>query len=220
MKKLNVFALAILALSPPVWAMESLNDYDLTEVTGQAGADLSFKFRLNHNDNAQFDTALCSDMRYCRLGLSLNNRYHDGTQDTVDPITGVITASTSGRKQWLVLKGIQGTVIIPELRIDGSTVTWSNGGVTQPAVVLGFSKEKPIEIRNFGFQSLAIETDTVAAEGAGNTPGYLVSADSPIDYTGFDAGREKGFIGLNINSNLSITGHVKMFACGSNHPRC
>ena len=34
MKKLNVFALAILALSSPVWAMESLNDYDLTEVTG------------------------------------------------------------------------------------------------------------------------------------------------------------------------------------------
>lgn len=218
MKKLNVFALAILALSPPVWAMESLNDYDLTEVTGQAGADLSFKFRLNHNNNAQLDTALCSDMRYCRLGLSLNNRYHDGTQDTVDPITGVITASTSGRKQWLVFKGIQGTINIPELKLDGSTVTW--GSVTQPTVIFGFTKTKPIEIRNLGFQSLSIETDTVAAEGAGNTPGYLVSADSPIDYTGFDAGREKGFLGLNINSNLSITGHVKMFACGSNHPRC
>lgn len=221
------YLLGIIALSLSVssaYALENLNDNDLTEVTGQAGADLSIKMSLNHTAAAQFDTTLCADKRFCRLGLSLNNRYHDGTQDTVNATTGAITPSSTGRKQWLVFKGIQGTINIPELKLDGSTVSW--GAVTQPTVIFGFTSTKPIEIRNLGFQALSIETDTCTeantncSTGSANTPGYLVPVASPSNYTGFDAGREKGFMGLNINTNLSITGSIKMFACGSNHPRC
>lgn len=210
-----------LLLTLPAFALEDLNDDDLNNVTGQAGADLSIKLSLNHTSTAQFDTTLCSDMRYCRLGISLNNRYDDGSQDTVNG-DGTITPSATGRKQWLVFKGIQGTVNIPKITLDGATVSWASGlgSVSQPTVIFGFDPTQPIEIRNLGFQSLSIETDTVAAEGSGNTPGYLVSAATPSNYTGFDAGREKGFIGLNINANLALTGNIKMFACGINHPRC
>lgn len=208
--------LVISVLMSSSYALESLDDSQLTEMTGQAGADLAIKMSLNHTDAAVFDTTLCSDMRYCRLGLSLNNRYHDGSQDTIDG-NGVITPSATGKKQWLVFKGIQGTINIQEMKIDGETVTW--GSVIQPAVKLGFTATKPIEIRNLGFQSLSIETDTVAAEATGNIPGYLTPA-TLYGGTGFDATREKGFVGLNINTNLAVAGTIKMFACGANHPRC
>ena len=68
---------------------------------------------------------------------------------------------------------------------------------------------------------MSIETDTVANEGIGNVPGYLTPA-TLYGGTGFDAIKEKGFLGLSINTNLSLTGSVKMFSCSSanNHPRC
>ena len=89
----------------------------------------------------------------------------------------------------------------------------------QASIKLGFTPTKPIEIRNLGFQSLSIETDTVAAEGGGNVPGYLTPA-TLYGGTGFDATKEKGFLGLNVNTNLSMMGSVKIFSCSSGHPRC
>ena len=87
-------------------------------------------------------------------------------------------------------------------------------------------------IRNFGYQSLAIETDTVANEGGGNLPGYLakgsggsgVTAYANGKYTApanlFDLGRETGFMGLNTYGNLALAGTIKIFSCDTNHPRC
>ena len=205
-----------LLLFVPVYAMESLNDEALADESGQAGADLTLKFKTNHDNNDGFS---CADLIYCRLGLSLNNRYHDGSQDSYDG-SGNRVQSTTGKKQWLVFKGIQGTINIQELKFDGEDVVY--GTTTKGSLKFGFTSTKPIEIRNLGFNSLSIETDTVANEGTGNLPGYLVSSASPGTYTGFDAGREKGFLGLNVNTNLSLTGSIKMFSCSSanSHPRC
>lgn len=223
----------------PTSAMESLDDNNLSEITGQAGADLAIKFTINHDANANF---VCADFVYCRLGLSISNRYHDGSQDTY--LSGDRVPSTSGRKQWLVFKGIQGTINIPELKFDGEDVSYY--GVTRGSLKFGFTPTKPIEIRNVGFHSLSLETDTVANEGSGNVPGYLSvftgnngtskqSVNGKYDYTtsvtegtityntnAFDHGREVGFLGLNINTNLSLTGSIKMFSCaGANgHLRC
>jgi len=199
----------------PVQAMESLDDQGLSEITGQAGADLSIKFTINHDSSANF---VCADLVYCRLGMSLNNRYHDGSQDTYDG-SGNRIQSTTGKKQWLIFKGIQGTINIQELKFDGEDVLY--GTTTKAALKFGFTPTKPIELRNFGFQSLSIETDTVANEGASNVPGYLTPA-TLYGGTGFDASKEKGFLGLNVNANLSLTGSIKMFSCSSanSHPRC
>ncbi len=201
----------------PVQAMQGLDDGELQGVVGQAGADFSLKLTLNHRSDYTFDTTVCSDLVYCRLGLSLNNRYHDGTQDTYDVGTGVRTPSPTGRKQWLVFKGIQGTINIQQIALDGEDVQY--GATVQASIKLGFTPTKPIEIRNLGFQSLSIETDTVAAEGGGNVPGYLTPA-TLYGGTGFDATKEKGFLGLNVNTNLSMMGSVKIFSCSSGHPRC
>lgn len=200
----------------PVQAMQNLDDTELQGEIGQAGADFSLKMTLNHLSDYSFDTTVCSNLVYCRLGLSLNNRYHDGTQDTYD-VNGVRTPSPTGRKQWLVFKGIQGTINIQQIALDGEDVVY--GSTVQASIKLGFTPTKPIEIRNLGFQSLSIETDTVAAEGVGNVPGYLAPA-TLYGGTGFDANKERGFLGLNVNTNLSLMGSIKIFSCSSGHPRC
>lgn len=208
-----------LLLSTSLYAMESLDDTSLENVTGQAGADLSLKMILNQDDNANF---LCADLLYCRLALSLNNRYHDGTQDTYDA-QGSRVPSATGRKQWLVMKGIQGTVNIQQIKLDGEDVIY--GGLNHAAIKLGFDPTMPILFRNVGFQSLSIETDTCTegnqncSAGSTNLPGYLTPATT-YGGTGFDANKEKGFIGVNMNGNLSMTGQVKIFSCGTSHPRC
>lgn len=205
--------LTLLFVSTSLFAMESLDDQSLQNITGQAGADLSLKVSLNHDSNANF---LCADLLYCRLALSLNNRYHDGTQDTYDA-QGNRIPSPTGRKQWLVMKGIQGTVNIQEIKLDGEDVIYN--GISHAAIKLGFNPTKPIEFRNVGFQSLSIETDTAPESNSGNVPGYLTPA-TPYGGSGFDANKERGFIGVNMNGNLSLTGDIKIFSCGSAHPRC
>lgn len=202
-------------VSTSIFAMESLDDSNLEKVTGQAGADLSLKLILNQDDNANF---LCADLLYCRLALSLNNRYHDGTQDTFDA-QGNRFPSATGRKQWLVLKGIQGTVNIQQIKLDGEDVIY--GGLNHAAIKLGFDPLKPIQFRNVGFQSLSIETDTCTEsnQNCTNLPGYLTPATT-YGGSGFDANKEKGFIGVNMNGNLSMTGQIKIFSCGTSHPRC
>lgn len=220
-KTLSIGCLVIgcLGLSPLATAMENLNDVDLQQVTGQAGADLSLKINLNHTSAGVLDTsaAVCGDLRFCRLGISLNNRYHDGTQDTVNATTGVITPSITGRKQWLVFKGIQGTMNIPYIGLDGEDITYAS--TQHAAIKLSFDPNRPIQLKNVGFESLSIETDTVAAEGAGNVPGYLTPA-TLYGGTGFDATKEKGFMGMKMTGNLSLTGNIKIFSCGDSHSRC
>jgi len=208
----------------PAQAMQNLDDIELQEAVGQAGADFSLKLTLNHRSDYTFDTTVCSDLVYCRLGMSLNNRYHDGTQDTYDG-SGNRIPSPSGRKQWLVFKGIQGTINIQQIALDGEDVSYGSGPTVQASIKLGFTPTKPIEIRNLGFQSLSIETDTCTeantncSSGVTNIPGYLTPA-TLYGGTGFDATKEKGFVGLNVNTNLSLMGSIKIFSCSSGHPRC
>ena len=219
MKKLALLLCLVTSMSAQA-ALESLNNSDLQQVDGQAGADLSLDLKLNHTATSTFDNgtnAICEKVEYCRLGISLNNR------------------NDAGKKQWLVFKGIQGSINVQQLKLDGADLTYktlANVDVVKAAINLGFDPKKPILMRNVGFNALAIETDTVANEGAGNVPGYLalgsggtgVNAYANGKYTNttnnFDLGRETGFVGLMINGNLSIAGNIKMFSCDGTHPRC
>lgn len=244
MKKSFLSFVTLMCITTSIYALEPIYDAELQQIDGQAGADLSLYLSLNQKTGAavpaniamynpaitpQFDTSVCqsAQLEYCRLAIALNNR-------TADVVNGVHTSrgDNLGRKQWVVLKGIQGTINIPKLGLDGTDVSY--GSVTnKAAIVLSWDPKVPVEIRNFGFQSLSLETDTVANEGIGNLAGYLnttkyTAADGLFDANNpFTPGvaREKGFLGVNMNANLSMTGTVKIFSCAPSgqafaHPRC
>ena len=197
-------------------------------VDGQAGADITLEMRLNQKADYSFDTDICTSAKieYCRLALSVNNRYDDRSYKdnagTVYEANGSTAGATLGKKLWLVFKQVQGTIKFQEIKLDGTDlapyVDDNSATVLKAAVQLGFDASKPVLIRNFGYGSLAIESDTVDNEGIGNLPGYL--AKGTYTTPGFDNGREIGFTGLNINANLALQGTVKIFSCDANHPRC
>lgn len=157
------------------------------------------------------------------------------------------TIGNKGRKLWVVFKGLQGTVNIQKIGLDAVDLQYAPktgaGTVTKPAIQLTFDGTKPIQIRNFGFNALSIEQDTGTVLSYYDASNNLIEGTStnPQDYgflktgtytavaqstgaTGttannYDVGREKGFLGLQMNGNLAIDGKVQIFAC-SNHARC
>lgn len=224
MKKL--LSLCLFMLSSTSFAMEALNESELQNVEGQAGADISLTLSLNHTSTYQLDTNLCgasgsNDIRNCRIAVNFNNR-----QDA------------NGNKQWLVFKGIQGTIKIPKMGLDGADLKYvsdtTNTEIIKPAILLSFSKNYPILIRNFGFDTMAIETDNPNATSNENKVGYYAlnsggSTESNYSNTyvngrytvaGYDNGREVGFTGIKMNGNLSLNNKLMIFSCDSGHPRC
>ncbi len=245
----SLFALCTVLFATSSFAeLSGLSDVELQTTTGQAGADLNLALSLNQSnitggapsttllamyDPARtplFDTSLClkNALEFCRLAIALNNRSVDASGNPL--------GTNVGKKQWITFKGIQGTVNIPKLGIDGVDVAYGN--VTKAALMFSFDPKVPIQIRNLGFQSLAIENDADLNADATPTPtssntstrGYLNKGQYTATDGAFDAnnpnytdvvGREKGFLGVNMNANLSMTGSIKMFSCaGGTHPRC
>lgn len=225
--------LALLAVSQIAMAdVQVMSEEELQAIDGQAGADISLEMRLNQDENYNFDTALCAKFEYCRFAINLNNRNDDGS----------VTGSATGKKLWLVFKQVQGTIKFQEIKLDAVDLTpyvGDNSSTVQKAAIqLGFDETKPILIRNFGYQSLAIESDTCTEANAScippetvNTPGYLAKSsggvagvseylDGKYIYAGFDNGKEVGFTGLNIHGNLALKATLKIFSCDANHPRC
>lgn len=227
MKKITFILLASL-LHVPSYALDVLSDDDLQKVEGQAGADLSLKLTLNQRfDVTQskyiFDETLCKDLEYCRLALSVNNRYIKNGQ----------ASSTDGNKLWLVFKGIQGSINIQKLGLDGMDLTYkANGGAEKIKAVmqLSFDAAKPIQIRNFGFNALAFGQDKFTSN-ANSEVGSSVASDygylqvtkydnSNAPNSVYDHGRETGFMGVQMNGNLAMQGKVMIFGCDATHPRC
>lgn len=228
MMKKMLLVLLLGLMTTPLYALDALNDSELQSIQGQAGADLSLKLSLNQKlDTATgkyvLDDALCKDIEYCRLALSVNNRYIKNGQ----------ASSTEGNKLWLVFKGIQGTINIQKLGLDGVDLTYkSNGGAEKikAAMQLSFDASKPIEIRNFGFNALAFGQDKFTSS-TGTEVGSSVASDygylqvSKYDATNapgstYDHGRETGFMGVQMNGNLAMQGKVMVFGCDATHPRC
>ncbi|NHC04594.1 hypothetical protein G9F31_12605 [Acinetobacter sp. 187] len=229
MKKTIALLITTLMVSP-VYALEALSDDALQNVEGQAGADLSLKLSINHkleNGKYVFDNgtgAVCADVQFCRLAVSVNNRFIDNNGQA---------SSGDGYKLWLVFKGIQGTINIQKLGLDGMDLSYKDDGGAdkiKAAMQLSFDATKPIEIRNFGFNALAFGQDkflTTAGVEAGSTNasdyGYLqVTRYDTSNAPGsvYDHGRETGFMGVQMNGNLALQGKVMMFGCDASHPRC
>lgn len=184
--------------------LHELNNDELSQVQGQGGADLSLTLSINHAVPAaattvpfQYNCADASSQEYCRFAINFANR-----QDA------------NGNLYWLVFKKIQGTIQVNRIGLDGATVTVASN-TYRSALRLEFYDTSPIKIRNFGFESLAIETDTGSAA---SQKGYL---NKSTYTTGFDQGLERGFVGLNVHGNLAMSGTVKLYSCNpSGTTRC
>lgn len=244
MKKNILFSSLLVLFTSAHAELQTLDNQQLQQVEGQASAaTIDWTLSLNQTSPGVFDTTTCSDLRFCRFAVSLNNRYDDGSYVTRDPITNIETIhdkngnviTATGRKQWIVFKGIQGSIQLQKVDIDGVDLLYrsdaENTGVPdqiKAALQVSFKAANPIKIRNFGFNALSIETDTVANEGAGNVPGYLnadkygATAGTNIKVTTsvYDQGRETGFMGMMMNGNLALQGNLKVFSCDGSMKRC
>ena len=229
MKLLSTLLIATMVCTQS-FALEVLSDNALQEIEGQAGADLSLKLSLNQkmvDGKYVFDNgagAVCEKVEYCRLAVAVNNRYVDANGQA---------SSTGGQKLWLVMKGIQGTINIQKIGLDGMDLTYkSDGGADKikAAMQLSFDPKSPIQIRNFGFDALAFGKDTfvssATSDGDSANPadhGYLQVSrydSSNAPKSAYDHGREKGFMGVRMNGNLALQGKIMMFGCDASHPRC
>lgn len=230
MKK-NMLFIFMSLVSVSTFALEPLSDQELQSVEGQAGADLSLKLSLNQKGDGSFDSTLCKNVEYCRLAMSLNKRFVSLKTD-VD-VGNIYTEanSDSGHKLWLVFKGIQGTINIQKLGLDGADLTYKNDVGTQiikPAIQLSSTASIPIQVRNFGFNALSIEQDgfnsTSTAEGVGAAAsdyGYLKTSTYASDNASvYDRNKETGFTGMMMNGNIALNGKVMVFSCDASHPRC
>ena len=229
MKK-NMLFIFMSLMSLSAFALEPLSDQELQSVEGQAGADMSLKLSLNQKADGNFDSTLCAKVEYCRLAMSLNKRFVSQKAGDVNNIFSDAN-SDSGHKLWLVFKGIQGTINIQKLGLDGADLTYKNDGGTQiikPAIQLSTTASIPIQVRNFGFNALSIEQDsfnsTAAVEGVGATAadyGYLKKTTYASNNASvYDQNKETGFTGMMMNGNIALTGKVMVLSCDASHPRC
>ena len=241
MKKSILFSSLLVLFTSAHAELQSLNNQQLQQVEGQASAaTIDWTLRLNQKETTAgsgvytFDTDTCADLRFCRFAVSSNNRYDDGSyvsnDGTIHKKNGDVTTAT-GRKQWLVFKGLQGTIQIQNMDISGDDLKYTadnNDEKIKAALKVSFKKEYPILIRNLGFSALSIETDTVANEGAGNVSGYFnadkygatAGPDIKVTTSVYDQGRETGFTGITMNGNLALQGNLKVFSCDASMKRC
>lgn len=199
MKKITTLLL-LLSASVAHAGLQTLNNQELQAVEAQAGADLSLKLSLNHdimsdNDlqNAVKPTFNCTELPYCRLAISFNKRFvQKNTGDTDDLWTKAasdpsnLTEAVKGRKLWLVFKGIQGTINLQKMGLDGVDLIYVDDDGKdriKPAIQLSFDATKPIQLRDVGYNALSIEQDKVLSYYDKDT-GKLIeeSSSTPGDY--------------------------------------
>ena len=236
MKRSILFSSLLVLFGTAHAELQTLDNQQLQQVEGQAGATINWTLSLNQTSPGVFDTTTCSDLRFCRFAVSSNNRYDDGSYVSNDGkihnADGTVITTATGRKQWLVFKGLQGTIQIQNMDISGDDLKYTADNGTdekiKAALKVSFKKEYPILIRNLGFSALSIETDTVANEGAGNVSGYFnadkygatAGPDIKVTNSVYDQGRETGFTGITMNGNLALQGNLKVFSCDASMKRC
>ena len=237
MLKKSYLAVVLLVSATAHAGLTGLDAQELQEVRGQGGADFNWTLSLNHryaNDLSKKDISLhdlqtgqvasiddayytysCQNNVQCRLAISPNNHTEKGNQ------------------KWLVFKQIQGTIQVEKFSLEGTTIINKNGD-PQTAMKLSFFDDKPLKIRNLGFNNLAVESDTDTEKGYLKTTVYNQYQAYTVDSTGkkttfatdipaFDKDTETGFMGLNMHGNLHMTGDLKIFSyncTGATGARC
>ena len=128
MKRSILFSSLLVLFGTAHAELQTLDNQQLQQVEGQAGATINWTLSLNQTSPGVFDTTTCSDLRFCRFAVSSNNRYDDGSyvsnDGTIHKKNGDVTTAT-GRKQWLVFKGLQGTIQIQNMDISGDDLKYT-----------------------------------------------------------------------------------------------
>ena len=211
----RVIALASCALFTfPAFALESLTDDQLSSSTGQAGAEIDLTLKINVDDSNNYNCE--ANTTFCRIAFSPNNR-----------------------SEWIVLKGFRGSISLQGVRLDGA-IDISGLGRNGIKLTFDPSKPIEIRNLGFDALSIEQDftagtyTPTQGANGyteelnSGEgylAPGYYGDFSSSPDPNGvsgynnaafynvqaFDQGRERGFIGVTMNGNLSVDGSLTIF---------
>ena len=260
MKKIIFFLAPLYAVSANA-EMKSLDNEALQQVDGQAGVNLGLVLRLNQVDgagnfsttpgtstpNTSYDVTNgttyanmtadprasldCTNIQFCRLAVAVAGQGQNSTYSTTSPFA----QDANGNIYWLVLKGLQGYINIPQLGLDvvSLTSTTTSGSTSTStniqALQLSLSSSQPIEFRHFGFAALGVEVGTGAGTSS-MTPGYLNEDSGTTDgetyvnglynsSAGFDSGREVGMLGLDIHGNMAVNANIAVFGCNGSTPR-
>jgi hypothetical protein len=218
--KLLFIALAICATVGPAYAaLNEMSNDDLSAVdarAGQTGLLIGLELRLNQNSSAGTDTAGAlnctgANLVYCRVGVQFNQV-----------------------ADWLLFKGINGYIHIPQILLYGANLTDTNvigssAPVNQSAIAVNIvfpnsTNGTAIKIRNFGF--------TLGLQPEINSSGVLSSISAANDQSSYykystyqtdntqpfysayanDTGKETGIIGVKMNGNLNVGGTLYVFA--------
>ncbi len=171
--------------------LQTITNDEMDVEVGQAGVAISLEMRLNAD---AVGNSLCGTVALpsveCRIALGINNRGRPGID-----------------QEWLVFKGVFGRIYVPYLSLDADTVTYTSdvdgSSQTIAAGKLGYGgPTNKIQINHLTISNIAMEYDTSAVN------------------RGYNVAGEDGFLGIEINGNVEMSGTLKIFPCTSNHPRC
>ena len=167
----KMFCIALMC-SPLTHAnLIALENHELTQATGQGGADLSWTLSLNHEYAENLELSNISKFNGGTKPTEVYYRYSKNCADNNVLCRLVIAPNNhednNGNKKWLVFKQIQGTIQIDKFSLDGTTII-NHKNDPQTAMQLKFYDDKPLKIRNLGFAALSIETGS----GQGVNEGY------------------------------------------------
>lgn len=197
MKKILSFIVLVLSVGAANAELRPISNEEMDVETGQAGVALSLELRLNADaaGNSLCGTAALPLVE-CRMALGLNNRGLPGLN-----------------QEWLVFKGIFGRIYIPYLTIDADEVTYTSdvdgSGQTVSAAKLGYGGAlNKVQINHLTISNMSMAYDTSPTDRGYNR----MTLDASLN--------ETGFLGVEINGNVEMSGTLKIFPCPSNHPRC
>lgn len=219
-------SLALVALCVGTSAHAALNELDdqtLSQVEGQAtGVQISLSAAINqvtpgvsNCGSGAGNTPLVN----CRLGLQLNNVAN-----------------------WLLFKGFNGYINIPQITLYGVNLTASpiSSTVQQSAIALNVvfptssnANNTAIQFKNLSY-TMGLQLNTCYTDGLGNCPTTGVQAPTAAENqstyyastvyqntnaaaayyssNAYDLGKETGVIGVNINGNLNVGGTLYVFS--------
>ncbi|GAC1606223.1 MAG: hypothetical protein NVS3B3_05880 [Aquirhabdus sp.] len=191
-------------------AMSQLDDQALSSVEGQADTGVNIALTLQINQSTP-GVSNCGSgagqtpLVNCRLGFQVNNVAN-----------------------WLLLKGFNGTINIPQLTLFGADlgdpVENSGPAVKQSAIGINFNFPAPnspangtIQFKNvnwiMGLSLNAVQyTTSTAPTPANNQAAYYAAATYSNAADPLNNGRETGIMSMTLNGNLNVGGQLYVFS--------
>ncbi len=190
MKKIILAVLISASIGSAYAELQTITNEEMAVETGQAGVAISLDMRLNADAAGN---SLCGTVALPIGECRIAIGINNRGRPNID-------------QEWLVFKGVFGRVYVPYLSLDADTVTYTSDvdGSSQTIAAGKFGFGGPankIQINHLTISNIAMHYDTGAVRG-------------------YNVVGEDGFLGLEINGNVEMSGTLKIFPCTSNHPRC